>query len=169
MKKAETGFTIVELLVVVVVIAILAAISMVAYSGMQQRARDGLRKQVISDLVKSLELYKINNGDYITVGGGAGDGTGWVNSGSPWINTTIKNANIVANASMFRDPNCLTNEVSGCSGFIKVRCDNGDGGAIIARLEGEPTGQPVPLALSTCANTGWWSQFNMNYFVKYGG
>jgi type IV pilus assembly protein PilA len=38
--KKQTGFTIVELLIVIVVIGILAAITVVAYSGIQQRARD---------------------------------------------------------------------------------------------------------------------------------
>ena len=36
----KSGFTIVELLIVVVVIAILAAISIVAYAGIQNRANE---------------------------------------------------------------------------------------------------------------------------------
>lgn len=39
MKKTTSGFTIVELLIVIVVIAILATISIVAYQGIQQRAK----------------------------------------------------------------------------------------------------------------------------------
>ena len=60
----QKGFTIVELLIVIVVIAILAAITIVAYNGIQQRAYD---TSVKSDLVaasKALELYKIDNGSY---------------------------------------------------------------------------------------------------------
>lgn len=39
LKAAKRGFTIVELLIVIVVIAILAAITVVAYNGIQNRAR----------------------------------------------------------------------------------------------------------------------------------
>jgi len=61
MKK---GFTIVELLIVIVVIAVLAAISIVAYTGLQSRTRDAGRIQKIKDIAKAIELYKIDNGQY---------------------------------------------------------------------------------------------------------
>lgn len=58
------GFTIVELLIVIVVIAILAAVTVVAYRGIQARSRDGLRKQDIAVIKKALEMYYIDNGRY---------------------------------------------------------------------------------------------------------
>jgi prepilin-type N-terminal cleavage/methylation domain-containing protein len=61
MKKTTSGFTIVELLVVIVVIAILAAITIVAYNGIQARARDTQRIQDIKTIAKAHELYNIKN------------------------------------------------------------------------------------------------------------
>lgn len=58
------GFTIVELLIVIVVIAILAAITIVAFNGVQQRARDTQRLADIKTIVKALELYKTTTGTY---------------------------------------------------------------------------------------------------------
>ena len=58
------GFTIVELLIVIVVIGILAAITIIAYNGVQQRARDTQRIEAISKIRKGLELYRAVNNTY---------------------------------------------------------------------------------------------------------
>lgn len=73
MKKTTSGFTIVELLIVIVVIAILAAISMVAYRGVQDRANDAAVVNDLAVLKKKIELYKVDNSDLYP--GGAGNGT----------------------------------------------------------------------------------------------
>lgn len=66
MKKSISGFTIVELLIVIVVIAILAAISVVAYTGIQNRARDSQRMTGMKSIERALELYRVDNGSYPT-------------------------------------------------------------------------------------------------------
>lgn len=58
------GFTIVELLIVIVVIGILAAISIVAYNGMQIRATDSTTKFDAGNAGKQLELAKSETGVY---------------------------------------------------------------------------------------------------------
>ena len=81
MNKAKSGFTIVELLIVIVVIAILAAISVVAYTGVQNRAHDSRRVNDLKAIVKALELYKIDNGRYPSASGsGLGLQQGWETS-----------------------------------------------------------------------------------------
>lgn len=57
------GFTIVELLIVVVVIAILAAITIVAYNGVQTRARDAKRISDAKQITKLVEIFKIDATD----------------------------------------------------------------------------------------------------------
>jgi prepilin-type N-terminal cleavage/methylation domain-containing protein len=52
MRKITTGFTLVELLIVIVVIAILAAISVVAYTGIQNRANNTTVEADISTIIK---------------------------------------------------------------------------------------------------------------------
>ena len=58
------GFTIVELLIVIVVIAILASISIVAYQGIQSRANDSVVENDLHNIAKTLELIKGDLGRY---------------------------------------------------------------------------------------------------------
>ena len=52
------GFTIVELLIVIVVIAILAAITIVAYTGIQDRAEASAAQSAVSQAAKQIEATK---------------------------------------------------------------------------------------------------------------
>ena len=62
-KLNRAGFTIVELLIVVVVIAILAAITIVAYNGIRQRAVVSSLQSELSSSAKKLETEKIASGN----------------------------------------------------------------------------------------------------------
>lgn len=62
--QKRAGFTIIELLIVVVVIAILAVIVTVAYNGIQQRATNTRFLAAIDIYEKALRMYYIDNNSY---------------------------------------------------------------------------------------------------------
>ncbi len=61
--QKQKGFTIVELLIVVVVIAILAAITIVAYSGITNRSKQAAVATMAAQVQKKLAVYAATNGD----------------------------------------------------------------------------------------------------------
>lgn len=62
-KAKHNGFTIVELLIVVVVIAILAAITIVSYNGIQNRARQSAAASTLRQAVIKISLYSAGHAE----------------------------------------------------------------------------------------------------------
>jgi type II secretion system protein G len=67
-NKLTRGFTIVELLIVIVVIGILAAIVIVAYNGAQNRANNARRVSDLEAISKALEVQYVDTGSYPNTG-----------------------------------------------------------------------------------------------------
>lgn len=65
-RTTSRGFTIVELLIVIVIIAILAAITIVVFNGITNRAENTKTAQAVSQYVKILQMYASQNGVYPT-------------------------------------------------------------------------------------------------------
>lgn len=75
--SGKNGFTIVELLIVIVIIGILAAVTVVAYNTMQDRARFSLMQTDMKSITKGLELYKVDTGNYPNTIGQNGCTSNW--------------------------------------------------------------------------------------------
>jgi len=84
MWAKQKGFTIVELLIVIVVIAVLAAITVVAFNGVQQRARNSQTIAAVKDYIKIYSAYAVDydvypgSGNYC-LGAGYPGGLCWDN------------------------------------------------------------------------------------------
>lgn len=63
-KKRDQGFTIVELLIVIVVIGILAALVVTTYAGIQAKARDSKRQTDVQALQTQVEAFYAANNYY---------------------------------------------------------------------------------------------------------
>ena len=81
MNRKAHGFTIVELLIVIVVIAILAAISVAAYTNIQERAKTSRRNSEMAQLLKAITLARTATGKTL------GEITGSYASISACVNT----------------------------------------------------------------------------------
>lgn len=161
-KKNGQGFTIVELLIVIVIIAILAAITIVAYNGIQQRARDATRKSDIAALAKAVKLYSVDNGDYASVSCGNGwlgtdpDGAGPNKS----FNNCLLDGKYIS--KIITDPSTSTSCAGlDCHAYMKSSCALGT--YLYANLETVP--QTVNDLDGTCAGN-YDTSYGMNYVIK---
>ena len=168
----KRGFTLVELLIVITIIAVLSVIGITVYSGVQKNARDARRRADIDSIAKALEIYKSQNNTYTPAISfpctGALDTVfnswnfGVVNDG--WVSgctTNLKKAWANSFASGIpQDPKCkldLCNGVSeGDSGTTDYWFYTPDGSSftVSAKLESLPQG------------TGSGCHTNYNYCIK---
>ncbi len=83
-EKKNEGFTLVELIIVIVVIGILAAIILVAYNGVTANAKDTARIAKIKEISKAIELYQATNGYYPKIQDASGNETTCDYHGENW-------------------------------------------------------------------------------------
>lgn len=162
-----SGFTIVELLIVIVVIGILAAITVVAFNGVQSRARDTARKTDLVQIANAVRMYALdNNGSYAEAGCGNGTGTGWLTTDydgvGPYvpINTCLTQGGYLS--KVLTDPSGL-GSCGGltCRAYMKASCAAGT--FLFANLETLP--QTTTDTDAACQST-WDTSYGMNYVLK---
>ncbi len=95
------GFTIVELLIAVVVIAILAAVSAVAYTNIRGRTYDSVVKGDLSSITRKIQLVYVETGGY-PVGGRVDISE--VSSSGNMINEPQPSFGMVASKSAYFEP-----------------------------------------------------------------
>lgn len=104
MKRHAYGFTVVELVIVIVVLGILVAISVPRFGGIMEQSRDTERKTDISSLSMQLEQYYSRHGAYPSQASlnnstfrsnnriGTGDNDSWLADPNNSSNKTLSSA-----------------------------------------------------------------------------
>lgn len=67
-KNSQSGFTIIELLIVIAIIGILSSLLLSNFIGIRQRARDTQRKANLLQIQAALEMYRADQGSYPLTG-----------------------------------------------------------------------------------------------------
>lgn len=87
-KKIHSGFTIIELLVVVAIISLLTSIALIGYSNARRKARDAKRLGDMTQMLNALALFEAANKGYP----GDADANGIPDGLSPSFSVSIPSA-----------------------------------------------------------------------------
>lgn len=132
MEKTKKGFTLVELLVVIVILGILTTIGLFAFQSSQKKSRDSRRKSDLQEITKALELYNNDHGSYPGASSGkiAGCDINYTSAcdwGSAFGNTT---ANVIYMIKLPKDPSSTKTkyvyEAYGKGYRLYAHLENGD-------------------------------------------
>lgn len=64
MKSSKSGFTLIEILVAMTIVAVLMGLALVSYQGARKSARDGKRKVDLEQVRSALEMCRADTGSY---------------------------------------------------------------------------------------------------------
>lgn len=164
----KPGFTIVELLIVIVVIGILAGLVITTFAGTQAKARDTRRKHDVAEIKKAIAGYAITEGDEIYTGSGcgsAGNGSGFYNyvsapSYPKSIAQCLNEAGYISLKVIDPSGKASCNGLT-CSAYMKYTCASGT--YVYAHLETLP--QTTTDTDTTCSTT-LDTSYGMNYWEK---
>lgn len=180
------GFTIVELLIVIVVIAILAAITIVAFNGVQQRTRTSQTASALTAWIKGIKLYRTDKGSWPTGLACLGSGYMWGPQGTDTSgvaqcrqdnvgsgfkeNTAFTNAILPYLGGSTPTPAMVTGYASDTQWRrgLSYTYGGGDGTQvyIYATYEGDITCPAAPGAEST-SKAVWSGNTNCLYFIGH--
>jgi type IV pilus assembly protein PilA len=129
-QEGQAGFSLIELLVVILIIGILAAIALPAFLGQRSKGQDSSAKSAARNLVTSIESYYATNKTYV---GAASDndvsksgvlGTG---SGEASISTATTSAYTIVGHSASGNEFTITK--TGTGGSVSRTCSTTGNGA----------------------------------------
>lgn len=194
-QSRVNGFSIVELLIAISIIAILASIVLVVYPGYQQRTRDTQRKNDLQQIASALNAYVLQKDNYIQTGSGCGlggNGNGWLSAGPSdtgagsyprAITACLQDAKVLGSGT-FMDPysctwasggKCGTISSTPAQAYMKATCTKGGSTVtyVFAHIESDARQDATIDALCdsgsvtgfTSATQKWGTLYGMNYYV----
>lgn len=176
----RTGFTIVELLIVVVVIAILAAITIVAYNGIRARSEQSARLSEMSQLQKTIQVDALQNDGVTSTVGVPLVFTTNNQKDMPFVNPVVAAQDLTlyvvfdTNGVLGSDWSPLVDFTSSTtsSAVNSMRIRHGSGSYVGVRIDtnasSNATGSsPVATRNTTGRHVGWVTAKAGNFYVNF--
>jgi type II secretory pathway pseudopilin PulG len=182
------GFTVIELIVIIVVIGILAGIVTVAWPNYMKQTHDGERRNDLQQVASALKVYALQKNSTMTTSSGCGkngNGNGWVGRGGTAdypksILACLQEIEALPGEPLTDPSGCTYDSGGTCTvpvrAYMKATCLTGGVTTtyLFAHLETEPANATTIDGLCTdgsvsgfdAATQKWGSLFGMNYYLK---
>lgn len=153
--KRAFGFTLLELLVVMAIIGILAAIGLASFGGVQAKARDAKRKNDLASFARAMEAFYGDRGRYpvITADAILGDiGTaypGGVIWGGTWTVGDVTYMTEIPADPKFTNYRYHPLRINGTSTALGTTANSPNGYWLLAHLENEDDASAARVGTST--------------------
>jgi prepilin-type N-terminal cleavage/methylation domain-containing protein len=187
MQRLKAGFTIVELIIVITVIAILAAIVITSYNGAQMRSRDARRVANLQSIGEAITSYRLKYGDAVTTscaGGNGNTGTGWFNNSTSSGYTASILSCLISKGYLntgFVDPTgCADTSGTAAAGYTCTRtgyayakdtCTDPSNSnqtitVLMAKLEASGSTANLQGANALCSSSTYATNYGLNYMIR---
>lgn len=189
------GFTVPELLVVIVLIAIISSVAVFGYGSWRGTTNDAKRRSDVQQVANSLSAYAIKSNNFVESTSGCGKdggGNGWLGAGPAHtgagtyprsIVECLQDANVLSVDSYVDPSKCIWNSSATCGvsggtptkAYMKATCTKGGAKVtyVMAYLETKPQIKATIDALCDggtvagfdATSQKWGTNFSMNYYV----
>ena len=122
--NSESGFTLVELLVVMLIIGLLAAIAIPSFFNQRDKARDADAKSSVKTAQTAMETYATDNGGSY-LGATAGTTTSALNKIEPTLNDAGTRLSVVSATANTYEVKVMSESAPTTQGFSIARASNG--------------------------------------------
>lgn len=182
MKKSVSGFTIVELIVVIAAIAILATITFVAYSGVRANANDTQIRAAATKIQQNIQLWGSQTGisaplaGWGSTGPASGDACPGATTASGWFQTGIYNCSMqdlliargLLSATTFSDLPKNNTTGSNTTVFMFYPCTNTSGSYVLMWYLNNPSSTEVANFESITQQCYGQASTSTAYYTNYG-
>lgn len=150
MRRAQAGFSLIELLVVTTVIGVMMAIIVVSFQVVNQNARNTKRRSDLAELRGALESYRLEKGTYPETDVGIAGGLYDISADGSFLEVLSPNFK----SRMYADP--LPQQSSEYQYRYRKHDLPGCAFELGAFLEGDAPGQPCPEACGVSVESNYY-------------
>ena len=163
LMTGKTGFTLIEILIVIAIIGVLSGVVMVFLSGARSKGYDVAIKSSLKEIRNLAELYYSENGQYTSIPCGVSGSAGFAGTLRSCILSTVSSYcrhSSVTPFSVFKDADVLARAREACNASGGSNCDTSGGPTDNTLCKASNNDWAVAVRLRSDSSQWWCADSN---------